>query len=102
RIAPGPSWFLRGGAQLPGYSEQCKSLVMLKITLNGTPLNIPPDLQLNLIFENPLLFNDRIPSSHSLSFDLPATAHNLRIFGNPNRLNSAVVFREYNGLDIFF
>lgn len=75
---------------------------MLKITLNGTPLNIPPDLQLNLIFENPLLFNDRIPSSHSLSFDLPATAHNLRIFGNPNRLNSTVAFREYNGLDIFF
>lgn len=75
---------------------------MLRLTLNGTPLQLPADIHLNLIFENPLMYNDRIPSSHSLSFNLPATPHNLRILGHPNRLNVRGAFREFNGLDIFY
>ncbi|WP_162343236.1 hypothetical protein [Cyclobacterium salsum] len=75
---------------------------MLKMLLKGVPVNYPPDISLNLIYENPFFFNDRIPSNHSLNFSLPATNHNLTLFNRPDRLNSFNSFKEYDGFEIYF
>ena len=61
---------------------------MLEIIHNGNPLNLPPDIQISLTIENPLLKEDRIPTPYSLSFELPATRHNLETFGWPDRIGS--------------
>jgi len=75
---------------------------MLKMLLRGVPVNYPPDISLNLIYENPFFFNDRIPSNHSLNFSLPPTNHNLKLFNRPDRINSFNSFREYDGFEIYF
>lgn len=75
---------------------------MLKFVLNGVALNYEKDIALNLIYENPFFFNDRIPSSHSLNFELPPTDHNLKQFNFPNRLNGLGGFKEYPGFEVFF
>lgn len=75
---------------------------MLKMLLQGVPVNYPPDISLNLIYENPFFFNDRIPSNHSLNFVLPATNHNLKLFNRPDRMNSFDSFQEYDGFEIYF
>lgn len=75
---------------------------MLKMLLQGVPVNYPSDISLNLIYENPFFFNDRIPSSHSLNFTLPATNHNLKLFNRPDRMNSFGSFKEYDGFEIYF
>src|SRR5690606_20666735 len=61
---------------------------MLEIIHNGKSLNLPPDIQIALTIENPLLKEDRIPTPYSLSFELPSTRHNLELFGWPNRIGS--------------
>ncbi|NQD71329.1 hypothetical protein HP439_11415 [Sphingobacterium shayense] len=61
---------------------------MLEIIHNGKALNLPPDIQIALTIENPLLKEDRIPTPFSLSFELPSTRHNLELFGWPNRIGS--------------
>lgn len=75
---------------------------MLKMLLKGVPVNYNPDIALNLIYENPFFYNDRIPSTHSLNFELPATRHNLNLFLHPNRINTYGAFKEYDGFDIYF
>src|SRR5690606_14681755 len=61
---------------------------MLEIIHNGKSLNLPPDIQISLTIENPLLKEDRIPTPYSLSFELPPTRHNLQLFGWPDRIGS--------------
>lgn len=75
---------------------------MLKMLLKGVPVTYRPDISLNLIYENPFFFNDRIPSTHSLNFNLPPSAHNLRTFQNPDRINVRGAFKEYDGFEIYF
>jgi len=75
---------------------------MLKILLTGTALDLPADVSLSLIYENPLFINDRIPSAHSLTGTLPPTARNLKALGYPQRLNNTQAFREFTGLSIMF
>lgn len=61
---------------------------MLEIIHNGKALNLPPDIQISLTIENPLLKQDRIPTPYSLSFELPPTRHNLEQFDWPDRIGS--------------
>lgn len=61
---------------------------MLEILHNGKALNLPPDIQISLTIENPLLKQDRIPTPYSLSFELPPTRHNLEQFGWPDRIGT--------------
>src|SRR5690606_35110344 len=61
---------------------------MLEILHNGKALNLPPDIQISLTIENPLLKQDRIPTPYSLSFELPPTRHNLEQFDWPDRIGS--------------
>jgi len=61
---------------------------MLELFVNNKKMHLDDDIEIDLILENPLLLQDRIPSPYSLSFELPATPDILKEFGNPNRFNS--------------
>lgn len=61
---------------------------MLEIIHNGKALDLPPDIQISITIENPLMKQDRIPTPYSLSFELPPTRHNLEQFGWPDRMAS--------------
>lgn len=49
-------------------------------------LQISPDTQIDIIWENPLFMFDEISVSFSISFAAPANQHNLRIFNFPDRV----------------
>ncbi|KAF0198415.1 MAG: Uncharacterized protein FD166_1468 [Bacteroidetes bacterium] len=67
---------------------------MIEIIVNRSfNLQLPIDMTLQFIEENPLLVADRIPSLYTLSFELPPTALNLKAFGFPNRVSSISVKR---------
>ncbi len=68
---------------------------MLEIFVSNQKVDVSADIQLSLTFENPLLLSDRIPAPFSLSFILPPTANNLRIFKYPDRPSS---FRNATGV----
>lgn len=61
---------------------------MLEIIANGEVLEISKDIQINFIEENPLFIIDTIPAPYSLTFEVPATPGNLKIFGFSNRITS--------------
>src|SRR5690606_22192080 len=61
---------------------------MLEIIHNGKSLNLPPDIQISLTIEHPLLKEDRITTLYSLSFDLPHSRLELQLFGGPDRIGS--------------
>ncbi len=57
-------------------------------------LNLPPDIQINFIEENPLFATDRIPAPYSLSFEVPPTANNLKAFNFAIRITSVNGIRK--------
>ena len=60
---------------------------MLEIQIhNGVSLDLPEDFRLNMICENPLMLEDRIPAPYSVQFEVPSTIKNLQVFGMPNRI----------------
>src|SRR5690606_22478205 len=69
---------------------------MLEIIINGQSLDLPPDIQINLTIENPFVTEDRIPIPYSLSFDLPPTPKNLRLFKYPNRIATGFNVGDYD------
>ncbi len=75
---------------------------MLKITISGEPLDLPKDIALSLIFENPMFVTDRIPTAHSVSSSLPPTDRNLRLLGHPERINRKNRLREFEGIRVYF
>lgn len=68
---------------------------MLEILIDNTALDLPSDIAINIVMENPFMAEDRIPAPYSLSFEIPGTAHNLALFGFPNRLG--VYNNSYTG-----
>lgn len=62
---------------------------MLQLFTDGQPTDLSDDISIDLVFENPLFSTDRIPTSYSLSYDLPLTPKNRQLFGNPDRIASA-------------
>ena len=69
---------------------------MLEILVNREhQLQFPEDLTLQFVEENPMFTEDRIPILHTLSFEVPPTAKNLKAFGFPNRVTSKSVVRKY-------
>ncbi|MFY0628589.1 MAG: hypothetical protein JXR07_19990 [Reichenbachiella sp.] len=75
---------------------------MLRLLLNGAQLDLPPEFKISLIYENPLLTQDKIPITKSLTFELPSTQNNLELLGRPDRMTSKNSFKELDGLEIFF
>lgn len=62
---------------------------MLEIlTLDGIRFDLPIDISIAMVIENPFLVEGRIPLPYSTSFDLPPTSKNLQLFNYPNRLNT--------------
>lgn len=55
---------------------------------HAVPLEIFPDTSLDFVWENPLFKMDEITVSFSLSFPIPASTHNLKIFRFPNRVTA--------------
>lgn len=62
------------------------------------PLDLNPNTELNIVWENPLFLTDRIPAAFSISFDLPATPNNLKVFNYPNRVPVLGVYTSVNTL----
>lgn len=61
---------------------------MLEIFVSDQKIDLPTDIQFALTIENPFMLQDRIPAPYSLTFELPATARNLKIFNFPDRIAS--------------
>ncbi len=62
---------------------------MLKIIIEDKYLiELPKKIELNIVEENPLFSDDKIPLPYSLSFEIDATRNNLEAFGVPNRVTS--------------
>lgn len=58
---------------------------MLRIICDGELLDLDSDIKISLVFENPMLSDDRIPAPYSLTYELPLTPSNRRILGYPER-----------------
>src|SRR5690606_27976554 len=69
---------------------------MLQIISNGTALDLPTDIAINMTMENPFMLEDRVPTPYSLTFELPPTPQNLQIFGYPDRIGSYTSSNNYN------
>lgn len=67
---------------------------MLEIYANGKKLHLPDDISVDMTFENPLLAQDRVPTTYSMSFNLPPTRENLQIVGNTNRVAANGMWSE--------
>jgi hypothetical protein len=62
---------------------------MIEILIHNVgKLDLHPNMQLNIISENPLFLQDRLPSAYSIQFEVPPTANNLLILGMPHRVTS--------------
>ena len=61
---------------------------MLEIFVSNQKVDLPTDIQIALTIENPMMLQDRVPTPYSLTFNLPPTPKNLKIFRFPNRLAS--------------
>jgi len=63
---------------------------MIEIVLHaGGRLDLPENFVLNIIHENPLFLEDRIPAPYTVQFEVPSTANNLQLLGMPNRIASS-------------
>lgn len=68
---------------------------MLEVIVeNGFALNLPADVQINFIEENPLFLDDRIPAPYSLTFEVPPTPGNVKALGFAGRITSQSVKRK--------
>lgn len=68
---------------------------MLEILINSQYfLNLPANIEINFIEENPLFLTDRIPAPYTLSFEVPATITNLKAFGFAGRVTSNSVKKK--------
>lgn len=63
---------------------------MLEIYVNGSLVDLPPNIQITMTIDNPFLIQDRIPVPHSLTFELPPTPKNQSIFDYTNRIPSLI------------
>jgi hypothetical protein len=69
---------------------------MLYIKIKGVHVDLPEDFAIDLILENPLLQQDRIPVPYTTSFEFPLTIANKSLFANPTRINNADRIWEYD------
>lgn len=60
---------------------------MFYIKINGQFLQLADDFQVDLIIENPLLLQDRIPVPYTTSFDVVLSPTNKKLLSEPSRVN---------------
>ena len=69
---------------------------MLEIILNKTyALQLDTNFALQMIDENPLFLDDRIPVAHTLNLAAPITPDNLLFLGFPNRHTNRKIMQRY-------
>lgn len=82
------------------------ALTTINEVLYGYQLELPDDISLNFIWENPLFVSDRVPAAYTLDFDVPPTPNNLLFFSYPNRItvvgakSSCPVIIKHSGINI--
>lgn len=60
---------------------------MFYIKVKSEFLELPSDFKVDLILENPLFLQDRIPAPYTTSFDLPMTYNVKKLLNNADRVN---------------
>lgn len=76
---------------------------MIKVILEGKyNLDLPLNLEISIVEENPMFLDDKIPSPYSLSFEIPPTTNNLQCFGYAGRLTSLSVKKKLPARLFFF
>ncbi|EMS34630.1 hypothetical protein C943_03317 [Mariniradius saccharolyticus AK6] len=60
---------------------------MFWIKINKQKLQLPDDFKVDLIIEQPLTMQDRIPVPYTTSFDIAPTPYNRKLLGHPERVN---------------
>jgi hypothetical protein len=64
---------------------------MIELIVEGKYLmDLPSNIEISVVDENPMFLEDRIPAPYSLDFEVPATLNNLKAFGFPTRIASNV------------
>ncbi len=61
---------------------------MLEIKVNNITIDLPEDISVAITVENPMFTTEKLPLPFSLSFDLPPTPKNLKVFKHINRLGA--------------
>lgn len=74
---------------------------MLKIKVGAEFLELPPDMELTINGENPILAEDRIPMTNSYPTEIDPSKKNLRILHHPNRITASDVPDEQSSEIIF-
>lgn len=70
---------------------------MLEIFVDNERIDLSPDTEVSITWENPFLLQDRIPVTWAMSFELPLTKNNLAKFKNPDRVTSVGSWNKLSG-----
>jgi hypothetical protein len=76
---------------------------MIELLVEGKyRMDLPSNIEISVVDENPMFLEDRIPAPYSLDFEVPATLTNLTAFGFPTRITSHAVKRKATAELLFF
>jgi len=68
---------------------------MIELIVEGKwKMDLPMNIEISVVDENPMFLEDRIPAPYTLDFDVPATLNNLQAFGFPTRISSNIVKKK--------
>ena len=73
---------------------------MLYFKVRSYLMDLPADFSVELIIDNPLLTQDRIPMPYTTSFDFPLTERNKLILEQPTRINLPARRWEFDGSEM--
>lgn len=68
---------------------------MLEILINSQQLDLPTDIAIPFVNENPLFLQERIPVEHTINFHVPKTPNNMKLFAHPDRPTAAQLTIDY-------
>ncbi|GHB44335.1 hypothetical protein [Mongoliitalea lutea] len=68
---------------------------MIYIRIKNQYIDLPDDFRVDLIIENPLFLQDRIPAPYTTSSEFPLTAGNKALLDNPDRVNLSKEIRTW-------
>lgn len=64
---------------------------MLQVKVLGKEIDLFEDTEIEYVIANPIFTPDEVLVPYSHEYEIPATANNLAIFGNPNLITSKVI-----------
>lgn len=69
---------------------------MFWIKINKAKIQLPDDFRVELIIENPLLLQDRVPLPYTTSFDMILSPYNRKLLAQPSRINKKTHSNYYD------